>query len=331
MEKEYSFWMSERKVSFSAGNGGSDLVLNLFNVTNFSPRPESYLEDFEIAQRLPTPSQQSAFYANVASGAETGWDFSTRWMPEFATSMETLVTNSIVPVDLNSILFRVEVVLADLFASAGFSSKAAKYSSAAQVRQLALSKMLWDANELIWRDFNWRRGSFQHGHAQFYSSNLMPIWAGCAPQITTQNVEELLKKYSAPLSQFPGGVPTSAVNSGQQWDFPNAWAPLQAFSIEAMENLYAATGSQTAQALSHDLALRWLTSNFCAWQATVKNGDGDMFEKYNVNRVGLPGGGGEYTVQTGFGWTNGVALSLLTKLAKQGSLPDTFSCPNGDT
>ncbi|KAK9521200.1 hypothetical protein VZT92_021025 [Zoarces viviparus] len=36
-----------------------------------------------------------------------------------------------------------------------------------------------------------------------------------------------------------------------------------------------------------------------------------MFEKYDVNGDGKPGGGGEYEVQLGFGWTNGVALQLL--------------------
>lgn len=25
---------------------------------------------------------------------------------------------------------------------------------------------------------------------------------------------------------FPGGIPTSLIESGEQWDFPNAWPPL---------------------------------------------------------------------------------------------------------
>jgi len=36
-----------------------------------------------------------------------------------------------------------------------------------------------------------------------------------------------------------------------------------------------------------------------------------MFEKYDVTGVGLPGGGGEYDVQLGFGWTNGVVIDFL--------------------
>lgn len=36
-----------------------------------------------------------------------------------------------------------------------------------------------------------------------------------------------------------------------------------------------------------------------------------MFEKYHAVNVGNPGGGGEYIVQEGFGWTNGVILWTL--------------------
>lgn len=36
-----------------------------------------------------------------------------------------------------------------------------------------------------------------------------------------------------------------------------------------------------------------------------------MFEKYDATVIGLPGGGGEYDVQLGFGWTNGVAVDFL--------------------
>jgi len=38
-----------------------------------------------------------------------------------------------------------------------------------------------------------------------------------------------------------------------------------------------------------------------------------MFEKYNATQAGYVGGGGEYSLQTGFGWTNGVALILLNR------------------
>lgn len=50
----------------------------------------------------------------------------------------------------------------------------------------------------------------------------------------------------------------------------------------------------------------YLASGRTAFEAT-----GQMFEKYDAERPGEAGGGGEYVRQAGFGWTNGVALLLL--------------------
>ena len=36
-----------------------------------------------------------------------------------------------------------------------------------------------------------------------------------------------------------------------------------------------------------------------------------LVEKYDVSTTGTGGGGGEYPLQDGFGWTNGVTLKML--------------------
>ena len=87
-----------------------------------------------------------------------------------------------------------------------------------------------------------------------------------------------------------------------QWDSPNAWAPIQQILIEG---LYA-LNTKTAADLAAQLTCAWVHTNFVAWtNAHI------MYEKYNALVVGAGGGGGEYGVQSGFGWTNGVILSLL--------------------
>ena len=43
--------------------------------------------------------------------------------------------------------------------------------------------------------------------------------------------------------------------------------------------------------------------------------------QYDVRHIGEPGGGGEYEVQLGFGWTNGVVLQLIKKYAETLHLP----------
>lgn len=42
-----------------------------------------------------------------------------------------------------------------------------------------------------------------------------------------------------------------------------------------------------------------------------------MFEKYNAEEVGKQGGGGEYEVQAGFGWTNGVMIWMLNEFGAE--------------
>jgi alpha,alpha-trehalase len=57
--------------------------------------------------------------------------------------------------------------------------------------------------------------------------------------------------------------------------------------------------------LANEIGKRWLALNEKVYQST-----GKMMEKYNVEDLTLLSGGGEYPVQDGFGWTNGVYLAI---------------------
>jgi len=46
--------------------------------------------------------------------------------------------------------------------------------------------------------------------------------------------------------------------SQQQWDFPNAWPPLQAFIIQGLDR----TKQKLAQSVAANLAEVWLRSNY---------------------------------------------------------------------
>ena len=100
----------------------------------------------------------------------------------------------------------------------------------------------------------------------------------------------------------PGGWVTTLNNSGQQWDAPNGWAPLQWIVYVGMRNYGFSDEAREG-------ARRWVENNTSVYQST-----GRLLEKYNVEEIGLFAEGGEYTVQDGFGWTNGVLLSFLSEL-----------------
>ena len=96
----------------------------------------------------------------------------------------------------------------------------------------------------------------------------------------------------------PGGFVTTLIVSGQQWDAPNGWPPLQWLTIEGVRRYGRAELADSARA-------RWLTLNQRTYQST-----GKMTEKYDVVDMTRRAGGGEYPTQDGFGWTNGVGLAL---------------------
>ena len=92
---------------------------------------------------------------------------------------------------------------------------------------------------------------------------------------------------------------TTLKETGQQWDSPNGWAPLQWLTIQGLRNY----GQDD---LAKDLAERWMKLNVKVYKAT-----GKLMEKYDVMDLSKPAGGGEYPGQDGFGWTNGVFLELV--------------------
>ncbi len=97
---------------------------------------------------------------------------------------------------------------------------------------------------------------------------------------------------------YAGGLQTTTVTTGQQWDSPNGWAPLQWIVIKGLLNY-------GFKELANDIAQRWMDINEKVYLNT-----GKMMEKYNVVATDLEAGGGEYLSQDGFGWTNGVYLKL---------------------
>ncbi|KAM4627630.1 trehalase [Polymixia lowei] len=299
LEQEYLFWMQNRSVKVEVK--GTEHILNRYNVQVDSPRPESYTDDEVLAEGLAHDVKQQ-LWTDLKAGAESGWDFSSRWYVNSKGhnngTLRDTRTSQILPVDLNALLCRNEKTLASFHRILGDGDSAARYDQAAARRLEAIESVLWDAKRTAWFDYSLLTHS---SHFEFYPSNLAPIWAECYSQPAMGEEAVQYLKDSGAL-RFPNGVPTSLRESGQQWDYPNAWPPLQHMLIDGLSKL----PSENAKQLALDLAQRWIRTN---WLAYVKYDA--MFEKYDVNRDGKPGGGGEYEVQLGFGWTNGVALQIL--------------------
>eukprot|EP01139_Manchomonas_bermudensis_P012063 Amastigsp_a345351_13.p1 type:complete len:598 gc:universal Amastigsp_a345351_13:72-1865(+) len=302
LEIEYQYWMSEASVALPDGG-----VVNQYVATTGMPRPEGFLEDIATAEGIYDPTARACLFSELSSVAATGWDFSSRWFADSLTIQQSCV-RSLAPIDLNAIMYLNENTLSQMATVLQRPNAAAKYAAAAAARLEILESLFWSEDAGLWVDLN-ITSMAPASKPTPYLSSMVPLWARAYDASNTSRVSRALATLvGAQLFDFPGGVPTSLLFTDQQWDTPNAWAPLQWIAIEGLR----ATGLPEAAELASALISTWVSSNAAAYAQY-----GLMFEKYDARAFGQPGGLGEYAPQSGFGWTNGVVLDLLARF------PDT--------
>ena len=314
LDAEYRWWMRSGDNASAVRLPGMTVgALNRYIVHADAPRPESWREDNATAARRPSAAEPEAtVYSELAAGAESGWDYSSRWLSD-ATELPTIRTSRVLPVDLNAILHRNELALAAMHAhhaallgaDAGAAAAAAAaaaaegHRAAAAARRAAMRAAMWDGASGLWRDVLWPEASQL---AEVSLASFTPLWGGAI----TDEAEAAAAVGALRTSGLvqPGGIATTLRATGEQWDWPNAWPPLQQMAIEGVANC----GAPGGDAYARELATTWLRANHLGWQK-----DGQMHEKYDATKPGARGGGGEYAPQVGFGWSNGVVLWLLEK------------------
>ncbi|XP_078323800.1 trehalase-like [Crassostrea virginica] len=307
METEYDFWMTNRSIAVQ--KGGVTHLLNRYASPVNTERPESYYEDSETASSAIDPRSKRQLHQDLVSAAESGWDFSSRWFSrEQGTNLtlDTIRTTNILPVDLNSILCMNEHILSLFFNMTGNNEKTNEYTTKWLKRQRALRDVLWNPDRGVWQDLDIDKMSHRD---YFYASNISPLYASCIGnevQLTEDSVLDYLQ--SSGVLRYAGGFPTSLDTTGQQWDFPNGWPPLQHMAIWGMSK----SQNQRMKDEAMSLGVKWTMSNWKAWFRSR-----NMYEKYSTTTPGRGGSGGEYLVQEGFGWSNGVVLELLNRYGDQ--------------
>ncbi|MAT55535.1 MAG: trehalase [Saprospirales bacterium] len=298
LEKEYAFWMNNAE---GAGRGEAHRrivklpageVLNRYFDDDPTPRPESYREDVELAKNASRNAEE--LWRDLRAACESGWDFSSRWL-EKDDDLSSIITTRLIPVDLNCLLLHLEQVLARAQALAGNSAAAEKMTLAAKLRSEAIQKYCWDAAKGWFGDFNFTEGK---ATGKLTAAAVFPLFFKMASQEQAVAVAENVKAHLLK----PGGMLTTPVHSGQQWDAPNGWAPLQWMAIQGLWNY-------GLHPTADEIRDRWVALNERVYRNT-----GKLVEKYNVENMDLLAGGGEYPVQDGFGWTNGVLKRLLQEI-----------------
>jgi len=295
LKREYAFWMAgtgqprrgqahRRVVAMPDGS-----ILNRYWDDRDTARDEAYREDTELVRAIRRPARQ--VYRDIRAAAESGWDFSSRWFADGRTRA-TIDTTEIIPVDLNSLLFGLETAIRLGCQRSGNSACARQFAQRASARHAAIDRYLWNAASGCYLDYRWTQRT---SVARVSAATLYPLFVGLASgsqaaAVARATVRDLLKA---------GGVVTTPVNTGQQWDSPNGWAPIQWIAIAGLR-LYRQND------LAQSIACRWMSN-----VEDVYRQSGKLVEKYDVVTVGRSGGGGEYPLQDGFGWTNGVMRKLF--------------------
>ncbi len=306
LEMEYNFWMDGTARLGSSNSyrrvvkmpGGE--ILNRYWDDNATPRPESYREDIKtagVAVKQNPELTREEVYRNLRAGAESGWDFSSRWLDKNEDGkfdLSTIHTVDIVPVDLNSLLYNLELTIAEAARLKGNKDKAGEFQRKAENRKKAILKYHWNENKGFFMDYNFRE---QQQTGQLSLAGVYPLFFEL---VTQGQANKVAKKLENDFLK-PGGLVTSPYNTGEQWDAPNGWAPLQWLAIKGLRNY-------KIDALASEISERWLKLNSNVYNRTYK-----MLEKYNVEDLSKESGGGEYPTQDGFGWTNGVFQKLSSE------------------
>ena len=229
-----------------------------------------------------------------------------RWFRD-GKNISTIQTRNIIPVDLNSILCLVEYSLGILFQDVlSDSAQSDHYGTLAETRRKQIQEFFWDESYGLWLDYDIRTKQLNR---KYYASSFYPLWNQVKGQLyLNQTIKNrAFKKFKElKLFSYIGGLPTSLVASGEQWDFPNSWPPLQYIAVHGLNKVNQDQLNDEAKKTARNLAKKFLETAFRSWKVT-----GHMFEKYDVRLSGKAGYGGEYDVQEGFGWTNGVVLNFL--------------------
>ncbi|MCE6989253.1 alpha,alpha-trehalase TreA [Dyadobacter sp. CY323] len=302
MQKEYDYWMDagpEAPEPFTAHRRVVHLpdgaILNRYWDDKPTPRPESYREDVELAQEALENHNASSHevFRHIRAAAESGWDFSSRWFAEEG-DFTSIHTTDIIPIDLNCLMYHLEQTLSEAYLLSNAPEMQLKYQEKANSRASAIQTYFWDESKHYYMDFDFKKQTFTKAVTL---AGTFPLFFKLAPKPHSHYVRAYIRLNFLKS----GGLLTTTVRTGQQWDAPNGWAPLQWITYKGLRNY-------NFHRTANELSAEWLGLIEKEFRHS-----GKMLEKYNVSDTNLLAGGGEYEIQEGFGWTNGVYLRMKNR------------------
>ncbi len=251
--------------------------------------------DTSLYYNHQTDSLTELFYRGDRSMRESGFDCSHRFGP-FSVDIIHYA-----PVCLNVLLYQMERDIAEIYHLIGYEDSVNYWLQHAEQRHQRIDQFLWDEEKGMYFDYNFRTARRRHYE---YITTFFPLWAGIASEEQAERLVANLPEFEA-----PGGLLTSTHVSGNQWDAPFGWAPLQLIVVQGLRRYGYIEDAKR------------LASKFLQMVVKEFEKSGTLVEKYDVERCSANVSDeiffGYSSNEIGFGWTNGVVLELLAFLEEE--------------
>jgi alpha,alpha-trehalase len=311
IEAYYRYWISEPHLTqstglsryFDLGEGPAPEVIaserDPAGVTHYDRVLDYFrkhrIEDYDVSQYYDAKAHRLTplFYKGDRSMRESGFDPSARFGP---FSVDIIHYN---PVCLNSLLYRMESETAELLSDIpAMAGEAAVWRKRAQDRAALINALMWNEHDGLYEDYDFTQ---RRTRRYPFLTTFYPLWAGIASPAQAGRVAANL-----PMFERAGGLQTSTTESGDQWDAPFGWAPLELIAVEGLRRYgYGAEADR-------------ISNKFLAMVVKEYHRSGTIVEKYDVVRRSIELNReirfGYHSNEAGFGWTNAVFTSLLDAL-----------------
>ncbi|HEX8772841.1 MAG TPA: trehalase family glycosidase [Pyrinomonadaceae bacterium] len=313
IEKYYRFWTSEPHLTretglsryYDLGEGPAPEVISdekdSQGRTHYDRVREYYrtqtFDDYDVGQYYDRRKDELTplFYKGDRSMRESGFDPSNRFGP---FNIDIIHYD---PVCLNSLLYLMETDAAEIMRVLGHTRDARAWTARAEKRRASVNRLMWDEKDGLYYDYNFAKGSVRRYP---FVTTFYPLWVGLADRKQAARLVSNLH-----LFERAGGLQTSTNASGNQWDAPFGWAPMQMIAVEGLRRYGYA-----------DEADR-ITANFLSTILKEFIQHNTIVEKYDVARreSEISGGikfGYDYNV-IGFGWTNAAFTDMYARLPER--------------
>jgi alpha,alpha-trehalase len=311
IETYYQYWISEPHLTpstglsryFDTGEGPAPEVIASEREPNGLTHYGRVLEyfrknrvaDYDVSHYYDAKAHRLTplFYKGDRSMRESGFDPSGRFGP---FSVDIIHYN---PVCLNSLLYLMESETSELlYDIPGRAADAAVWRKRAHDRAALINALTWSEHDGLYEDYHFTR---RRTRRYPFLTTFYPLWAGIASAAQAARVAANL-----PLFERAGGLQTSTTESGDQWDAPFAWAPLELIAVEGLRRYgYGAEADR-------------VSDEFLGMVAEEYRKSGMIVEKYDVVRRSIELNReirfGYHSNEAGFGWTNAVFTNLLDAL-----------------